>query len=154
MNANIEAELRRTDTKYSWELSYGGTTQFHFGDSPKQTLWYAIMDANDSRNDMIEEENLEDNSCWDLPEVCISRYIGGEYDEDGRFTNYEYDGDVDFFNTVEDGGMGFDSWDEVFEWAESLYNREEWDAQQIMVKKYIAYCNKLKEAKVGSYANA
>ena len=116
-------------------------------------LWLAIIDANDARNRMIEEEGLDPDSSW-LPDVYINRYIGGEYDEDGRFINYEYDGEVDFFNFVEDGGMGFDDWHDVNEWAENLINHDEWKVHQEYVKKYVAYCNKLREAKVGIYANA
>ena len=146
-NANIEAELKKEGYTYSWELNFEGTTESPFGDSPKTPLWMAILDANDARNSMIEEKGLDpDESSW-LPEITINRYIGGEYDKDGRSINYEYDGDVDFFNFVKDGGMGFDSWYDVNEWAETLYNRDEWNVHQEYVKKFIAYCNKLWEKK-------
>ena len=152
-NTNIEAELNKEGNTYSWELNFDGTTEFPFGDSPKMPLWMAIIGANDARNSMIEEKGLEPYSSW-LPDVYINRYIGGEYDEDGRSINDEYDGDVDFFNSVEDGGMGFYDWDSVVEWAETLYDRDEFNVHQEYVKKFIAYCNKLREAKVGIYANA
>jgi hypothetical protein len=152
-NANIEAELEKEGYTYSWELNYEGTSQFPFGDSPKMPLWLAIIEANDARNSMIEEEGLDPDCLW-LPDVYINRYIGGEYDKEGRFINYEYDGEIDFFNLVEEGGMGFNDWHDVNEWAETLINHDEWNLNQEYVKKYIAYCNKLREAKVGIYANA
>ena len=153
MNANIEAELARKDTSYSWELSYESTTQMPFGDAPTATLWMAITNANDALNSLKEEEDFDEDS-YSSPEITINRYIGGEYDADGRFTNYERDGEVDFYNEVEEGGFGFDDFEEVIAWAESQWDNKDFEAQQVNVMAYIAYCNKLKEAKVGIYANA
>jgi hypothetical protein len=108
MSEELIAESRRTDTEYLWDMSwdergYSCSTSSPFG--IKMPLWICIQDARDSVEHLMNEEDY-DYLYSETPEIKITRYIDGKFDD-----------------WVEIG-----DWEEAVNWADDKYVSDEWEA--------------------------
>ena len=107
MSEELIAESRRTDTEYLWDMSWDergyscSTSSFGI----KMPLWICIQDARDSVEDLMNEEDY-DYLYSETPEIKITRYIDGKFDD-----------------WVEIG-----DWEEAVNWADDNYVSDEWEA--------------------------
>ena len=116
MSEEVITEARRTDTEYSWDMTWQGRGA-SCSTSPmlKMPLWICITDARDSIDYLMNEEDYDEDYSG-TPEISINRYINGKYDD----------------------CLEIEDWEEAVIWADNNWCRDEWDAFIQRTKDYTA----------------
>ncbi len=118
LNALLETESQRTDSEYSWDMSWDrrGASCSTSPCGVKMPLWIAILDANDAIDNLMGEDDYDEDYSG-TPKIQIERYI------DGKFNDcLEID----------------ECFSEVVAWADDHWVRAEWDAYIQQMKDYTA----------------
>ena len=110
LNSLLEAESQKTNTEYSWDMSWQ-TRGASCSASPcgvKMPLWICILDAKNAMDDLMAEDDYDEDYS-ETPKIRIDRFVDGKFDDS-----------LDF---LEDECF----W-EIEAWADEKWVRADWDA--------------------------
>ena len=123
LNSLLEAESQKTNTEYSWDMSWE-TRGASCSTSPmlNMPLWICILDAKNAMDDLMAEDDYDEDYS-ETPKIRIDRFVDGKFDDS-----------LDF---LEDECF----W-EIEAWADDNWVRADWDA---WIQANKDYTNKLRQ---------
>ncbi len=118
LNSLLEAESQKTNTEYSWDMSWD-TRGASCSTSPtlNAPLWICILDAKNAMDDLMAEDDYDEDYS-ETPRIRIDRFIDGKFDDS-----------LDF---LEDECF----W-EIEAWADEKWVQGEWSAYIQSVKDHV-----------------